>query len=228
MLLAFDTSGGVGSVVVAHGADVLGRAFLTRRAEHASGLIGAIESALEDAGVDRVELAGVIVGEGPGSFTGVRVAAATAKGLVHALRLPLWAVSSLAGTALAESSLGADPTAPRYALFDARAERVYGGCWSLVDDTVTEIVPPHAGDLEAVLDRELPSDTLFVGDGAAKHRARIEAAGFEVVSVRPDYGVADGLIRFYAMTEAASPVSDPSGWEPAYVRVSGAERLWTT
>lgn len=227
MLLAFDTSGNVGSVAVAHGADVLGRAFLTRQAGHASGLIQAIEDALEDAGVDRRELSGIVVGEGPGSFTGVRVAAATAKGLVHALGLPVWAVSSLAGTALAESSLGSDPVAPRYVLFDARAERVYGGCWLLRPDQRIEVVSPHAGEISDVLGRELARETVFVGDGAEKHRALIEGAGFRVVATNPDYGVADGLIRFHTMGDT-EPVADPAGWEPAYVRVSGAERLWTT
>ncbi len=99
LLLAFDTSGSLGSVCVARGDRILARGFLTRRGEHASHLVPRIRDTLRTAGVEMGDLDGVLVGEGPGSFTGVRVAAATAKGLTHALGVALWPVSSLAAGA---------------------------------------------------------------------------------------------------------------------------------
>lgn len=230
MDLAFDTSGHRGSVAIGHRGEVLARVALEQRAGHASGLVLAIERVLEEAGVDRDEVEGIVVGEGPGSFTGVRVAAATAKGLVRALGCPLWSVSSLAATAVALPGEvvtgGGGPSAPRYVLFDARSERVYGGCWRVEADSVEEIVAPHGGQLTDVFASRPAPGTRFLGGGAEEYRARIEAEGFEVVAGSDVLNVADGLIGFRARRPDEAPVSDPGSWEPAYVRVSGAERMW--
>lgn len=219
-LLALDTSGPLGSVAVAKGQMVLSMVALTERREHASGLIPAIEEALRAAAVSRGDVAGVVVGEGPGSFTGVRVAAATAKGLAHALGLPLWAVSSLSGTALASES---GPV--RYVLFDARGDRVYGACYGIGAAGVQEIVAPHGGTLRDALAGDVPAGAVFLGDGAYRHRAAIEAAGFPVERDQGD-AVALGLLRHLWYHPATPPVSDPRAWEPAYIRASSAERLW--
>ncbi len=99
LVVAFDTSGSLGSVAVAEGSDVIAREFLTRRGEHAAHLVPMVRRALASVGATAADIAEVVVGSGPGSFTGVRVAAATAKGLVRSLGVPLWPVSSLAAAA---------------------------------------------------------------------------------------------------------------------------------
>lgn len=222
MILAFDTSGPIGSVAVAHDGDVRARGVLRVQTGHASGLVPMIDQVLSEAGVARHELSGVVVGEGPGSFTGVRVAAATAKALSRALDLPLWAVSSLAAAALS-----VEEGAIRYALFDARAERIYGACYGVGGDRIQTLIAPHAGELRDVLDGPVPRGAVFVGDGSERHRALIEAAGFPVLTARPDGSLADGLIRYWAARpDGFGPVVDSGGWEPEYVRASSAERLW--
>jgi tRNA threonylcarbamoyladenosine biosynthesis protein TsaB len=220
LLVAFDTSGPFGSVAVAHGADVLSRAVMARQNQHASMLIPTIDEVLDDAGVDREEIGGILVGEGPGSFTGVRVAAATAKGMGRALAVPVRAVSSLAAAAFA-----LERESIRYALFDARADRVYGGCWGVGSDHVEELVAPHAGELRDVLAGEVPPGAVFTGDGAVKHRAAIEGAGFSVAEPPETRTLADGLVDYFGRV-ASDPVSDLGSWEPLYVRASSAERLW--
>ncbi len=221
LLLAFDTSGPVGSVVAATGREVRARVVLARQAAHASGLLPAIDEVLEEAGVGRRDLDGLVVGEGPGSFTGVRVAAATAKGLGRALALPVRAVSSLAAAALATE---AGPV--RYALFDARAERVYGGCWGVGGERVETLVEPHARELRDLLAGDVPGGAAFTGDGALRHRALIEGAGFDVVEPGPDRTLADGLVEYCARARV-DPIHELGAWEPAYVRAAGAERLWS-
>lgn len=223
MILAFDTSGPIGSVAVAAHDEVLARALMTRQASHASALVPTIDAVLEEGGVDLAEVEVVVVGEGPGSFTGVRVAAATAKGLCRALGVPLRTVSSLAAAALAAESGGV-----RYALFDARSQRVYGACYAVGGDRVRTLVPPHAGELGDVLESTLPDGTVFVGEAATKHRELIEGAGHDVVEVGAGGSLADGLVRYLALHPETPPVDDLSGWEPLYVRASSAERLWPT
>jgi len=223
MYLSLDTSGATGSVAVSSGGDVLARGVMTRRAEHASGLLPLIGDVLDEAGVERDELSGLLVGEGPGSFTGVRVAAATSKGLSRALEIPVWAISSLAAAAMA-----VDSGAIRYALFDARAERVYGACYGIGGAGVQTLVPPHGGELRQVLDSDVPPGVVFVGEAAEKHEAVIEGAGFAVVHAAQDVSLADGLVRYLASCPHERPVDEIGSWEPAYVRSSSAERLWTT
>jgi len=221
MLLAFDTSGPVGSVAIAAGPDVLARAVMTGQGKHASKLVPTIHEVLEDAGVDRDEISLVVVGEGPGSFTGVRFAAATAKGLSRALRVPVRAVSSLAAAAFA-----ADTAPIRYALFDARAERVYASCWGVGSDHCELLAVPTATELRDLLAGDVPAGAVFVGDAAQKHRALIEGAGHPVVEPDRERPLADGLVDFATRVDG-EPMADPGAWEPEYVRASSAERLWS-
>lgn len=219
--LAFDTSTPVGSVVIGRATTFLAQRLLERRAEHAAALVPAIDEVLRVSGVTRETLAGLVVGEGPGSFTGVRVAAATAKGLAHALSLPLWAISSLAGAALAVAT---DPV--RYALFDARQDRVYGACYAVEGGRVETLVEPHGGSLADVLAGDAPDGTVFVGDGAERHRAAIEAAGYRVSVPDEPPSLAEGLLRFLAARPEQPPVADAGVWEPRYIRPWSPDAAW--
>ncbi|MDH3208552.1 MAG: tRNA (adenosine(37)-N6)-threonylcarbamoyltransferase complex dimerization subunit type 1 TsaB [Gemmatimonadota bacterium] len=221
VLLALDTSGRVGSVAVGKGPAVLAQVSLTEHREHAARLIPAIDAVLSEASTSLGDLAGIVVGEGPGSFTGVRVAAATAKGLAHALGIPLWAISSLTAAALA-SEVG--PV--RYVLFDARGDRVYGACYGVGTVAVQELVAPHGGTLRDALAGDVPPGAVFTGEAAELHMAAIEAAGFPVEAAQGEL-LAVGLLRYLTRHMDASPVLDPSSWEPAYIRASSAERLWS-
>lgn len=226
LLLALDTSGSLGSIAIGQGGQVRACVTLTRDAGHASGLIPAIDEALAQADLTLDDLRGIVVGEGPGSFTGVRVAAATTKGLARAVGLPVWPVSSLAGAALT-----VDEGTVRYALFDARASRVYGACYRLSANGLVTEIDTHAGDLSDVLDGELDPATVFVGDAAEKHTDRIAAAGYSVA--RPATGadglprtIAEGLLLYLAHSGPIAPLADPGAWQPEYVRAASAERLW--
>ncbi len=251
--LAFDTSSPLGSVAVSHGGDVLAREYLVQQGQHAANLVPRIAQVLDEAGVDRRELAGIVVGSGPGSFTGVRVSAATAKGLVFALGIPLWAFSSLAAAAVTAGALPpmpddvwegsrADGThgllsvrpalplseRPRYVLFDARGDRLYAACYSLGEGGLETVVDPYATELGELLEGPVPERAVFLGDGAARHQWDIQDAGFDVISLPEGIPTADGLIRLLAVgagsEEDGGSVDNPSRWEPHYLRPSNAER----
>ncbi len=220
--VGFDTSCVTGSVAVARGADVLARATLGEGGEHASGLVPTIADVLGEAGIARGELSGVVVGEGPGSFTGVRVAAATAKGLAHALDCPIWAISSLVAAALSVEGSGI-----RYVLFDARSDRVYGACYGIGGIGVETIIPPHGGALRNVLDNAVPPGAVFLGEGAERHRHAIEGAGFPVATGPVVDPSADGLFRYLALHPDAPPVTAVALWEPHYIREWQPDKAWS-
>lgn len=222
--LALDSSGMVGYVAVSRGAEVLARLTLEHRGQHASRLLPAVDEVLDEAGVDREELSGIVVGEGPGSFTGVRVAAATAKGLARGLDLPLWALSSLAAGAVAD--LGSASPGVRFVLFDARAERVYGACYGVGVAGVETLVPPFAGELRELLAGDVPVGAAFTGGAAERHRRAIEGAGYAVLLPPLGEPTGDALIHFLSTHPDTSPVGSFETWEPRYLKASSAERAW--
>jgi tRNA threonylcarbamoyladenosine biosynthesis protein TsaB len=223
--LALDTSGDVGYVAVSSGATVVARTRLDRRGQHAARLVPAVAAMLDEAGLEPRHLDGIVVGDGPGSFTGVRVAAATAKGMAAALRIPLWAVSSLAAAALSDPGSGGP--AVRYVLFDARVDRVYAACYGVGSVGVETLVPPHASTLREVLGGGVPAGAEFVGDGAERHRRAIEDVGFPVRVPPHGKPTADALLRFMALCPDTPAVASPGTWEPRYLRAANAEREWT-
>jgi tRNA threonylcarbamoyladenosine biosynthesis protein TsaB len=226
LYLAMDTSGPVGHVAVGEGGEVLSRVRLDQQGQHAARLLPAVSATLEEASVAPEDLTGVVVGEGPGSFTGVRVAAATAKGLALALQVPLWAVSSLAAAALADEG-GPGAPALRYVLFDARADRVYAACYGVGGVGVETLVPPHAATVREILGVGTPAGAVFVGDGAVRHRAVIESAGFTVLGTPFGEPTAEALLRFMDLHPETHSVPSPDTWEPHYLKASNAEREWT-
>ena len=237
VVLALETSGRIGSAAVARDGRVLARRFLTTPGRTASGLIPAVEEVLDEAGLPLRAVESILAGGGPGSFTGVRIAASTAKGLASALNVPLLAGSSLAAAAVSSEALGPLHELPdpwisdgpagswamevlegdrhlRYVLFDARRGRVYGACFALGGDGPPEVLlGPHGGTVVDTLNRRPPRGALFMGDGAWAHEALIRAAGFTVQPVPAGVPTADGLIRWGFATEV-----DRGTWEPDYVR----------
>ncbi len=254
--LALDTSTTLGSVCVGIGSRVVARRVMHGQGSHSSDLIPTIGEVLQEAGADLSELAGLVVGAGPGSFTGVRVAAATAKGLAHALDIPLWAVSSLeAGAAAVDidevelfggdgggdwqasqlngvsprnaghrAALSEEERAwPRYVLFDARSDRVYGACYRPTGSGFEVLIQPHSTTIGAVLSDDLPI-SVFVGDGARRHADEIRGAGFTLLP--PPFGTptAAGLLKVVADSPPREPVEDVARWQPEYLRSSSVER----
>lgn len=237
ILAGLETSGPVASVAVSVDGDVAARTFLGERGGHAPGLIPALDRTLREAGVERSSLGGVVVGAGPGSFTGVRVAAAAAKGICHALEIPLWSVSSLLAAALTEATLppGAGPWSPapdsvgqhlhtRYVLFDARGDRLFTAAYRLGGGAPVELRPPRFARLPEVLGDEELAGAGHCGEGAVRHSTALRAAGRLVLPPPLGFPTADGLLRALWLETDLLPLKDPFGWEPDYLRETSAER----
>ncbi len=237
-ILAFDTSSRLGSVIVTADGRVLARAFLRSPRSHAARLLPAIRGVLLASGTQLGDLAGIVVGSGPGSFTGVRVAAATAKGLTEGCGVPVWTYSSLMAAAASsnvwlpagwsaasgwrqanevEAGEVAEPDAPCYVLFDARGDRVYAGCYRVGPASVEVLVPPAAARLGDVLSPSVPEGAVFAGDGAFRHESAIKRHGGRVVAPPAGIPTAEGLSRLFTLAPSA-PIGNPRAWEPEYLR----------
>ncbi len=194
LILAFDTATSSAASALVWDGEVLGE-----QTSRAVTLLADIDSLLRRGGVKRTQLEGLVVGTGPGSFTGLRMGLATARALAFALELPVAGVSTLA--ALAAGAPGARP------VLDARRQEVF----CLVESR-PQVMRPH----ELVL----PHGSVCVGDGALRYRSELEAAG---ASVPPD---ADERHRVRARHHVglARDFGPAELVEPLYLRVPDADR----
>lgn len=219
--LAIETSTQTGSIAIGHGRAVLAEIVLGLRVKQSEALLPAIEYALESAHLTQGDIARVIVGGGPGSFTGLRVAGATAKAMARALDVPMFAYSGL--EALAASTANANQAI--CALFDARRDEVYSACYRFPAFHSVEVsMPPAPRHIEEVLQRTETRATLFVGDGALRHSDIIAAAGGSVAPAHFAVPRAAALLWLSDMAPAHGRVENIGEWEPLYLRESGAER----
>jgi tRNA threonylcarbamoyladenosine biosynthesis protein TsaB len=217
--LGIETSTPVGSVALARGGETLAEVVLGSAARHAEHLLPAIEYLLRISGVRRDQLQRVVIGGGPGSFTGLRIAGATAKGLTAGLGLEFYAYSGLlalaAGTGLQDQSV--------CALFDARRDQVYAASYLLHDDLRT-LLAPRAQALDGVLSSLDPANTVFVGEGALRHALRIRQAGGVIWPAHLGFPRASVLLWLADRWPEYGQVPEVQHWEPQYLRPSGAER----
>jgi tRNA threonylcarbamoyladenosine biosynthesis protein TsaB len=151
LTLAFDTATDVATVALVRDGEVLGE-----RRSRAVSVLADADELVRAAGARPADLDLVAVGVGPGSFTGVRIGLAAARGLALALDVPVAGVSTL--DALAAGAPGAVP------VIDARRREVFAS----VDGGPRCLAP---GELAVEPGRE------YVGDGAVRYRATIEEAG---------------------------------------------------
>lgn len=245
-VVAIETSGRLGSVAIAVGGSVASRRFLTERAGHASGLVPAVQEALAEAGAGLEQVEGVVVGAGPGSFTGVRIAGAAAKGLAAGLAVPLYATSSLRAASFAAEAFTGEPRILVEALVEAGVG--YGPDAQPGDGDGIE--PTRRGDhqiryvlFDARNGRVYGACYNVGADGSVEVKAPHGGSILDVLRARPPLGtcfVGDGSVAHASLIHAAGyktrlppagialadavvrccrwePV-DVAGWQPDYVR----------
>ena len=217
--LAIETSTPVGSVALGSAGVLQGEIVLGPGVRHAEALLPAVQQLLKSASARPTDLDRVVVGGGPGSFTGLRIAAATAKGLVHALGLPLYAYS---GLLVAAASCGLHHQ-PVCALFDARRSEVYAACYALGVDIET-LLEPAVLHIDDLLPLVAPHSAVFAGEGAVKHGALLRDAGAVVLQEQAGVPRASMLLSLLQDYPARGRIDNAALWQPEYLRASSAER----
>jgi tRNA threonylcarbamoyl adenosine modification protein YeaZ len=166
------------------GVDVLGERVTVDPRAHAEQLTPNVLGALADAGLRMADLDAVVVGCGPGPFTGLRVGMATAAAYGHALDLPVYGVCSL-------DAIGVDTAGDVLVVTDARRREVY---WARYRDGVR--VDGPAVNAPA----DVPADASAVA-GSPEH-----AVLFGLPQLSPSVPTASGLVRVADWTNPPEPL----------------------
>jgi tRNA threonylcarbamoyladenosine biosynthesis protein TsaB len=194
LTLALDTATPRSSCALIKDGELLGE-----RETKAVAVLAAADALLVEAGHVAGDLERIVCGTGPGSFTGIRIGLAVARGLALALDLPLAGVSTLA--ALQQGAPGSLP------VIDGSRKEVF----TLTGDEPAVIRPE---------DLKPAPGTVCVGDGAVRYRAVLEAAGAEV----PPDGSELHLVRARSHARLATDFGPAELVEPLYLRIPDAEK----
>ena len=214
LILAFDTATSTATAALLRDSVLLGE-----RAVPARALMTAIDGLLDEAGVVPGDLDGVACGVGPGSFTGVRIGLAHARGISLALAVPVAGVSTLAAlaagaragrSAVPAGSGGAAPAgsdADVIAVVDARRSEVF-----VLADGIESCIRPD--ELAFV------HGTLLVGDGAVRYRGLLEGVGGTVPADESELHLPRA--RFHALLARSFGPADEA--LPVYLRAPDAKK----
>ena len=229
-VLAIDSSGLTATVGIVEDTQTIAEYTVNYKKTHSQTLLPMIDEMTRMVDLDLSTLDAIAVAGGPGSFTGLRIGSATAKGLGLALNKPIISVPTLEGIAC--NFYGTD--AIICPMMDARRQQVYTGIYHFAGGTeFEELVAQEAGPVEDIikkcneLGQKLGKPVIFLGDGVPVYKDIIE----ELCNVEHSYAPAHlsrqraGAVAIRAMKlyeeGKAEPASDHA---PIYLRKSQAER----
>lgn len=223
-ILAIDTSATAASVCLATEEKLIGSFFINTALTHSQTLAPMTEQLCANAGVPLHEADAIAVNAGPGSFTGVRIGVAAAKGLAFAGNLPCVAVSTL--ESMAYNFLGADCVV--CALMDARCAQVYNAFFRVTGERVERLCEDRAVSL-ASLEQELrqyDEKVVLAGDGAALAFNSMAHPPKDVVLAPPHMRMqtaASVACAAFQHIKAGNTLS-PAALMPVYLRLPQAQR----
>ncbi len=224
MLLAFETSAKAASVALFDGEILLGESYQNTGLTHSQTLLTMAEDLMKNCGISAETLTSVAVAAGPGSFTGVRIGVAAAKGLAWGREIPCYGVSTLQAMAL---GLGVQSGYILCAM-DARRNQVYTALFSAKNGELTQIIPDSAmaiSDLQGKL-AGINGPIYTVGDGSLLCYEKLKEVLPNLCPPAPHrmHQRASG-VGLAALREIAA--GNPGNGEtltPNYLRLSQAER----
>ncbi|MEG2060081.1 MAG: tRNA (adenosine(37)-N6)-threonylcarbamoyltransferase complex dimerization subunit type 1 TsaB [Lachnospiraceae bacterium] len=224
-ILGLDSSGLVASVAVAEDDNLLAEYTVNYKKTHSQTLLPMLDEIVQMIELDLSTIDAIAVAAGPGSFTGLRIGSATAKGLGLALSKPLIHVPTI--EALAYNLVG------HYAqvcpLMDARRNQTYTGIYSFQKNELKIVQPQCVVEIEWIIDKinQQNKPVVFLGDGVKVFHDYIETHCQVEYSYAPAHlnkqraGAVAALGEVYFRE---GKTETPGEHKPDYLRLSQAER----
>lgn len=221
LILAFETSAKAGSVALHDGNTLLGESYCNTGLTHSQTLMTMAEDLLKTCGRTAQDVTAVAVAAGPGSFTGVRIGVAAAKGFAWGAEIPCYGVSTLEAMALC---LGAHAG---YVLpvMDARREQVYTALFHAKNGILERVAPDRAIALSQLAEeiKPLPEPVFLVGDGSHLCYNTLSAQCPQLV-LPPEHRMHQSASGVALAALQGHSNGDGNALTPNYLRLSQAER----
>lgn len=220
--LALDTATDRCTVAATDGTRVAER-HLDGARQHARSVLGLTDELLAELGASPRDIGRMITADGPGSFTGLRVAASVGKGLAWAGQIEWHVAPSLLVRAAAHV-----PTAGGVvlALSDALRGDLYAGCWRFIEGRVERVGDAPRARTPASL-AEFGSVDVMVGSVPEPLRDAVETAtGRSLIGGEAALPTARALLRLDGLVGGTVRVVDVAAWEPEYGRPAEAQAVW--
>lgn len=224
-ILALDSSGIVASVAVVEDQNLLAEYTVNYKKTHSQTLLPMLDEISKMTELDLESLDAVAVAAGPGSFTGLRIGSATAKGLGLALKKPLVSIPTLEGLAYNLY----DTKGLICPLMDARRNQVYTGVYRFADHRLQTVEEQRAADILEILEciNQLGEPVTFLGDGVPVFRDAIGRTvkvpfSFAPAHLNKQRAAAVAALACVYMEEGRTETA--AEHRPDYLRMSQAER----
>ena len=224
LILAFETSAKAGSVALLEDGRLLAESYQNTGLTHSQTLMVMAEDMLKAAGKTVADVTAVAVAEGPGSFTGVRIGVAAAKGFAWGGQIPCYGVSTL--EAMAESlGIWQGYVCP---CMDARRSQVYNALFYVNQGKIERVREDRAIALAELAEelKTLEGPIFLVGDGSdlAYRTLSGEIPGLVLPPEHRMHQRAVGVAILAEKKIAAGEPGDGNALTPNYLRLSQAER----
>ncbi|MEJ6400239.1 tRNA (adenosine(37)-N6)-threonylcarbamoyltransferase complex dimerization subunit type 1 TsaB [Nicoliella lavandulae] len=219
-VLALDTSNRPLSIAVLEDANILATTTTTTHQKHAQYLLPIINDLMVDCGFQPADLDRIVVAYGPGSYTGIRIATATAKVLAFTLGIDLVGVSSLQTLALNVTTEGqlVNP------MFDARNQNLFTGLYRIKNGVPEVVIPDQHVELSDWLAQLAKyQDESIVGLADANHFTNDLPNTFTMIDNLDNLPQAANLGLY---GQHLTPVQDIDAFVPNYLRLTKAEADW--
>jgi tRNA threonylcarbamoyl adenosine modification protein YeaZ len=224
-LLILESSGLVASVAVMEDEKMIGEYTVNYKKTHSQTLLPMVDELVKNIGLDLKELDAIAISKGPGSFTGLRIGSATAKGLAQALNIPIVPVSSLEGLA-ANLFATEDVICP---MMDARRSQVYTGVYGYEGNQLVTLLEPAPLPVEELIEKlnQMGRSIIFLGDGVPVYEDKLKEKMTVSYRIAPAHlnrqragAVGTLAIQYYK----EGKIEASRDHKPEYLRISQAER----
>ncbi|MFE4242098.1 tRNA (adenosine(37)-N6)-threonylcarbamoyltransferase complex dimerization subunit type 1 TsaB [Peribacillus butanolivorans] len=222
-VLAIDTSNFTLGIALINDTQVIGEYTTNLKKNHSVRVMPAIETLLRDCDTSPKELTKIVVAQGPGSYTGVRIGVTIAKTLAWTLKIPLSAVSSLEVLA-ANGRYFNGLVSP---LFDARRGQIYTGLYEIENNALNTVMEDCniLSSEWAIRLKELKRPVLFVGQDVEIHREAITKVlgNLAVFSPVQLFNSRPSELAFIGLSKTEVDIHQ---FVPNYIRMAEAEAKW--
>ncbi|MEG1657930.1 MAG: tRNA (adenosine(37)-N6)-threonylcarbamoyltransferase complex dimerization subunit type 1 TsaB [Oscillibacter sp.] len=223
-ILALETSAKAVSAAVTEGETLICSAYQNTGLTHSRTLMPMVEAMLQNAELSMADIAAIAVAAGPGSFTGIRIGVAAAKGLAFAAEKKVVGISTL--EAMAWNVKHMDGLI--LCAMDARRNQIYNAVFEAKDGALTRLTPDRAIALSQLSDELKNSEKrkIIVGDGAELCYTHLLEKEISCQLAPPHLVMQTAVSVGFAAWKAVQEGRLQSAQElvPAYLRISQAER----